>query len=105
MTLNLQLSRKSPLVFFFLLPKGAGGPREAGDKAEEDNRVGPHPGVGHQAAGQARAVNSAPPGSQVFNFRHLNITILYTKNITIFSHIKVIRVALLDYLLNNESYH
>jgi len=59
-----------PLLF---LPKGAISAGEAGEEAEAKHRVGPHPGVGHQAAGQARAVNSAPPGSQVLGLCHLKI--------------------------------
>jgi len=58
---------------FLFLPEGAVGTGEAGEEAETNHRVGPHPGVGHQAAGQARAVNSAPSGSQVLGFCHLKI--------------------------------
>jgi len=91
-----------PLLF---LPKGAISAGEAGEEAEAKHRVGPHPGVGHQAAGQARAVNSAPPGSQVLGLCHLkNINSLcykrypfFKKTLQIFTTSKVIRVTLLNY--------
>jgi len=57
-----------PLLF---LSEGAISAGEAGEEAEAKHCVGPHPGVGHQAAGQACAVNSAPPGSQVLGLCHL----------------------------------
>jgi len=98
------------LLILPFLPEGVIGAGEAGEEAEADDRIGPHPGVGHQVAGQARPLYSAPPGSQVLGLCHLKIlTVCATgngiiKKTTIFlKHIfltsKVIRVVFVKLLI------